>query len=326
MSSESETYLERYKWHLVVILGVAVAVAAWIVFGGNAPISWRSEHWLWVGSLLLLGAMVTMLGYVCSLVASFKESSVKLEELTKSLERIGDRLEELCESTRLSETAKTIAYRDSERASLQEAVRQKLVAGDYEAAYDLIDEIGRRAGYQDMAEQLRRQANQHRQSIRDERIEPVITRVEQLLEEGKWSGAAVQIEGLIKAYPDSERARSMRQRLYQAKEERKRSLVAAWDDAVNRQDTDRSLEILKDLDTVLSHSEALAFQEAAKDVFRTKLHNLGVRFSMAVSDRNWAEALEVGQQIIEDFPNSRMSEEIRGKLDTLKQNVQLTQV
>jgi hypothetical protein len=67
----------------------------------------------------------------------------------------------------------------------------------------------------------------------------------------------------------------------------------------------------------------LALQEAARDVFRTKLHNLGVQFGIAVTERRWANALDTGQMIIKDFPNSKMSEEIREKLDVLKQNVQL---
>ena len=73
----------------------------------------------------------------------------------------------------------------------------------------------------------------------------------------------------------------------------------------------------------LTPSEGLALQEAARDVFRTKLHNLGVQFSIAVTERQWTTALDVGQQIIEDFPNSRMAEEIREKLDVLRQNVQM---
>jgi len=48
-----------------------------------------------------------------------------------------------------------------------------------------------------------------------------------------------------------------------------------------------------------------------------------VQFSLAVSQRQWANALEIGEQIIRDFPNSRMSEEIRAKLDVLRRNVQL---
>ena len=73
----------------------------------------------------------------------------------------------------------------------------------------------------------------------------------------------------------------------------------------------------------LTPNEALALQEAAKDVFRTKLHNLGVQFALAVSDKHWSSALEIGQQIVRDFPNSRMSGEIREKLHVLRQNVQM---
>ena len=40
----------------------------------------------------------------------------------------------------------------------------------------------------------------------------------------------------------------MRQQLIDRKGERKKILLAAWDDAVQQQDTDRSLEILKELD------------------------------------------------------------------------------
>jgi outer membrane protein assembly factor BamD (BamD/ComL family) len=324
MSSDSGGCLQRYKWHIIVTLAIAVPISLWIVFGSRPGTPSQLSRWLWVGSLLLLGAMVILLAYVCTIVASFRDSSAKLEEVSKALERIGDRLEELCQSTRLSEKTKAIAFRDSERASLQEAVMQKLNARDYDAAYEVIDEIARRSEYSDLAEQLRCHVERHRQSVRDEKIEPVIAQIERLFDEGQWSKATVQIEGLIKANPDSERARSMRQRLYIKKEEKKKALLSAWDDAVKRQDTDRSLEILKDLDMYLTHNEALALQEAAKDVFRNKLHNLGVRFSIAVSDRHWAEALDVGQQIIAEFPNSRMSEEIRGRLDILKQNVQLS--
>jgi hypothetical protein len=100
-------------------------------------------------------------------------------------------------------------------------------------------------------------------------------------------------------------------------------LLAAWDDAVKQQETDRGLEILKELDQYLTPNEGLALQEAARDIFRTKLHNLGVQFSIAVTEKQWDNALNVGRQIIKEFPNSRMSKEIHGKMDVLKQNVQM---
>jgi hypothetical protein len=128
----------------------------------------------------------------------------------------------------------------------------------------------------------------------------------------------MQIESVIKNYPDSEKAKALRQKFVDKKEQRKRQLLAAWDEAVKRDDTDRSLIVLKELDTYLTPSEALALQEAASEVFKNKLHNLGVRFSLAVSDKQWTEALQTGQEIIRAFPNSRMADEIREKLATLK--------
>lgn len=325
MNRDSHSSWQHYKRYAVMTLLIAIPIALAIsLLSSPGATTMGQVGWLPYIPLLLLAAVVFLLAHMCSAINRLKDSTSRLQEVSKALERIGDRLEELCQSTRLSEKAKAIAFRDAERNSLQEAVIQKLNAGNYEAAYELIDEIGRRPEYQDLAEQLRTQADRFRQNLREQKIEPIIAQIERLLDEGQWSKASVQIEGLIKAYPDSERARSMRQCFHIKREERKKALLSAWDEAVRRQDTDRSLEILKELDRFLTPNEALALQEAARDVFRTKLHNLGVKFSLAVSDRHWAEALAVGQQIIAEFPNSRMAEEIRGKLDILKQNVQLT--
>jgi hypothetical protein len=42
-----------------------------------------------------------------------------------------------------------------------------------------------------------------------------------------------------------------------------------------------------------------------------------------VTEKRWTDALDIGQQIITNFPNSKMSEEIHSKLHVLKQNVQM---
>ncbi len=320
-----DDFLKRFKWHIAIIVMVVVPVVLWNVLGTLPSRGNSSEPpvMLILGSTLLLGAAILILVRISNIVDTLKDNSSKLEDVTKVLENISDGLKEIGQYTRLSETAKAIAFRDAERASLQEAVSQKLNQLDFEAAYELIDEISQRPEYCYLSDELRTQAEKHRNTVRDKRIDEIIDQIDALLDQRQWSKASVQIEGLINAFPDSERSRSMRQRLYNKKEQHKKELLSQWDAAVQRQDTDKSLNILQELDHYLTPNEALALQEAAKDVFRTKLHNLGVRFSMAVSDRNWADALDVGQKIIADFPNSRMSEEIRSKLDVLKQNVQM---
>ncbi|MHC4585290.1 MAG: hypothetical protein ACYS3N_12215, partial [Planctomycetota bacterium] len=254
---------------------------------------------------------------------ALKDNSAKLEAVAGALEKISTGLTQINHSTRVSETAKAIAFRDADRQSLREAVFDKLQQQEFDAAQEIIDEIAIRSEYSELAEQLQTQVEQYHTATDQERINQAIAHIERLLDSCHWARASAQIEGLVKAYPDSEKAKSMRHILLDKKQERKKILLAAWDDAVQQQETDRSLEILKELDLYLTPNEGLALQEAARDVFRTKLHNLGVQFSIAVTERQWNGAFNIGQQIIKDFPNSRMSEEIRGKLDVLEQNVQM---
>ena len=101
-------------------------------------------------------------------------------------------------------------------------------------------------------------------------------------------------------------------RLDEARTARKKLLLQQWDEAVQRNEVDRGIEVLKDLDKYLTASEVAAFEESARGVFRAKLHNLGVQFSLLVAEKVWDRALGVAEEIISEFPNSRMAQEIQG--------------
>jgi hypothetical protein len=264
-----------------------------------------------------------MLSRVSGIVETLRDNSAKMAEAAKALEDIRSDLIQINHSTRVSDAVKAIAFRDEDRQSLREAVFEKLKQKDFEGAYEIIDEIGIHSGYRVLAGELRTQVDSYRNATEDERIDQAIEHIRTLLRNCHWARASIQIESLIKEYPSSDQAKALRQELIETKEERKKILLAAWDDAVQQGETDRSLEILRELDMYLTPNEGLALQEAAKDVFKTKLHNLGVQFAMAISNKQWDEALEIGQQIMRDFPNSRMSMEIQDKLDVLRQNVEV---
>ena len=317
--------LWRFKWHIVIICAALLVVFLLALFTDifqTAEVS-LMRHLVWLlGALVFLSALLAMLSRVFKILDALRSNSTQLEEVTKALEKIHAGLAQINQSTRVSETAKAIAFREADRQSLREAVFDKLQQQDFDAAHEIINEIAKRPEYTELVEELRVQADQYRNATDQERINQTINHIEMLFENYQWARASVQIETLIKTYPDCEDAKAMRQKLVDKKEERKKTLLAAWDDAVKRQDTDHSLGILKELDLYLTPNEALALQEAARDVFRTKLHNLGVQFSIAVSEKRWDQALDIGQQIIRDFPNSKMSEEIREKMDVLKEKVQ----
>jgi len=324
MDSEKDGFSRRFGWHIVIVCLVLVPVVMLTLFTdvfANAQMDFSRQLIFMLGALVFLGALLTILSRLFKILDALKDNSTKLKEVAAALEKIGTELTHINHSTRVSETAKAIAFRDEDRQSLREAVFDKLQQQDFAAAEELIDAIAQRPEYKDLAEQLRTQARRYRDATDQERMNQVIAHIERLLDTCQWTKASAQIEGLIKAHPNAERAKAMRQVLLDKKQQRKRILLAAWDDAVKSQETDRSLEILKELDFYLTPNEGLALQEAARDVFRTKLHNMGVQFAIAVTEKQWAGALDVGRQIIKDFPNSKMSEEIRSKLDVLTQNV-----
>jgi len=326
MDPGKDSLVQQYKWHIVIICA-ALALVVLLMFTTDifepSESNMLRQLVFMLGGLMFLVALLTMLSRVFKILDALKDNSAKLEDLTGALEKISSGLAQINHSTRVSETAKVIAFRDADRLSLRQAVFEKLQMQDFAAAEDIINEIAQRPEYGELAQQLREQAEKYRTATDQERMNQMLAHIDKLLDECQWVRASAQIEEMIRAYPQSERTKAMRQKLLDVKEGRKRILLAAWDDAVQRQETDRSLEILKELDLYLTPNEGLALQEAARDVFRTKLHNLGVEFSISVTEKRWNNALDVGQQIIESFPNSKMADEIRAKLDVLRQNVQM---
>ena len=326
MDSGKGGFLQQFKWHIVVIclaLAIVVVLTLFTNIFQQSQTNLLRQLVFMLSGLIFLSALLALLSRVFKILEALRDNSVKLEDVTSALEKISAELTQINHSTRVSEAAKAIAFREADRQSLREVVFERLQQQDFVGAKEIIDEIAKRSEYKELAEELRAAAEKYRTATDQERVSQIIAHIEKLLDECQWARASAQIEGLIKADPDNERAKAMRQVLLDRKQERKRILLAVWDDAVKNQETDRSLEVLKELDQYLTPNEGLALQEAARDVFRTKLHNLGMQFSIAVTEKRWTEALDIGQQIISDFPNSKMSEEIRGKLDVLQQNVQL---
>jgi len=267
---------------------------------------------------MILAALVVTASKATKIFEGLEENNVNLEKVTDALDKTREVLVQINQNTRLSESVKAVVSRDVDKQALREMVFDKLQQQDFDATKEIIEEIANSTPYKELAKQLRAEADGYRNAGNQERISQVIAHIGKLFETYQWAKASALIERLIKAEPLSENAKAMRQQLIDKKNDRKRVLLTAWDDAVKRQATDRSLELLRELDTYLTPNEGLALQEAARQVFRNKLHSLGVQFSLAVSEKRWGKALQTGEEIMQDFPNSKMAEEIREKLDILR--------
>lgn len=313
----------RYaKWYIILgslfIFGIVLVVLCTDLFDTAQPGKMPDFVWL-VCLALIIAALAVVITKLVSLQNRIENNGQKLEKIADAYEKNKAVLGMIMGSSQLSEGAKTVAYRTSEIRAIRQAVFDKLQTKDFEAATKLIDELEDIKRYRDLADQLRKETTEFRSGGDESREGQLIANIDKLLDEYQWGKAAQQIENLIKAFPGSKNAQQMPQKLLDKKQDRKKTLLSLWDDAVKRRATDRSLEILRELDQYLSPNEGLALQEAARDSFRTKLHNLGVQFSLAVSGKQWQKAIETGQLIVRDFPNSRMAQEIRENMEALKQ-------
>jgi outer membrane protein assembly factor BamD (BamD/ComL family) len=78
------------------------------------------------------------------------------------------------------------------------------------------------------------------------------------------------------------------------------------------------MHLLRELDGYLTPDEARRFRATATDVIHKYRETLSARFKMAVSDHRWEEAIEFGEVITQQFPNTKMTEEVQGMLETIR--------
>lgn len=240
------------------------------------------------------------------------------DQMLSALEAQSKALADLRDIATLSDAAKQVAYRAKDLEALRTAIREDLGRGDFEAATMLVNEMERRFGYALEADKIREQINSGSRAAIDQRVTDTVEHVELLLTRYEWTDATRECERLQRLFPTHPEARRLPERIMVARDGHKRELLKLWKEAVARDDVDRSLELLRELDQYLSSAEAEAYKESARDVFRKKLQQLGVQFALHVHDRSWNEALRIGQQITDEFPNTRMAAEVRERLPILQ--------
>jgi outer membrane protein assembly factor BamD (BamD/ComL family) len=329
LKSRKDSNFWRFGWHFLFAFLILVSV----ILGG---IGWcvrqSSESagttlltvGICLGILSIVYAVFSGLLLALEIVRSLKTNGEKLDNSAEMLARQNTLLAQISQGVRLSDTAKEIVFRDAEQMELGEAALNKLHQHDFEDAEAMVAAMAEQPKYRELSLRLKRMADKYRSATEEGRINQVVAHIEELFEQNLWAQATVQIENFIKTFPHSDKAKSMPARLRERKDQHKRELLADWDQAIRNKDTDHGLEVLKELDLYLTPAEALALQESAATVFRTKLHNLGVDFSVAVTEKNWRKAFELGKDIVLNFPNSRMAAEIRSKMDILQERANAT--
>ena len=238
--------------------------------------------------------------------------------LAARLDQIATVLGRVSEQQLLSDRAKTIAYRDKERDALRRAIHEDIARQEWDLAMRLADDIEREFGYRAEAERFRQEIRQKNDEWARRQLDEGLTAIDRHTRAEQWNNALREAEKLQASFPSHDRVRNLPAEIEDRRQSHKRQLVESWHEAVARHDVDGSIEILKQLDTYLTPKEAEGLQETARGIFREKLNSLGKQFAVAVQEHRWHDALGVGDQIVRDFPNTRIAQEVREKMDVLR--------
>lgn len=308
----------------IAVGGVAVG-GAFALTGLYQLTPWSSSHGTGA-PLLATGCILTALSLfaycLLELMAQAEENVSRIHQISLDLlviaRRIDPQIKTITDNVRLSDAAKSLAHREFEREALRQAIHEEMYGGDAEAVQYLINEMERRFGYKQEAQKLREEVSQKREMTIEEKINEALSHIEKMMDEHRWERAQVESERLAKLFPRHERVSSLADELDRRRDARKQELLDQWKTAVEREEIDRGIAILTELDAYLSKEEAQKLQDSARHVFKARLVNLGVQFGLAVSESRWRDALEVGLRIRQEFPNSRMAQEVSQKLETLQ--------
>lgn len=301
-----------------------VSVAALAVFGVGLYLVLLDAHqWtmLAAGCVCLVAVGITW--PLAHGLAGFRADGAGGRELAQ---RIDQRIEQMAalmtkvsESQLLSDRAKSVAFREKDRDAIRRAISEEMGRGEWEAAYALADQFEKAFGSKSEADRVRADINQHRSEGVRQKIAEVAAVIDRHVRSEQWTAAVREAEKLQQRFPNEEQVRQLPADIEARRQSHKKQLLQSWHEAVARHDVDGSIEILRNLDSYLTPAEAESMQDTARSVFKEKLSNLVSQFGSSIRDHRWVEAVRVGEQIQNEFPNSRAAQEVKDKMDMLRQ-------
>jgi tetratricopeptide (TPR) repeat protein len=295
-------------WYVVM---AAAALVVGVTLEPSAP-----EFFAVLACILVLAlAPIGILG-VYRTMARRSDAGVegKIDRMVRSIDS-------MCREQGLSEGAKRVLHRREERELLRRAIEQDIQAEDWDAAMVLVKELAERFGYRADAEEFRARVERVRAQNLDRKVIDALTSLDDMIRNLQWAEAYAEAARINRLYPESHRVDGLRDRVDEARKRYRQELERKFLLAAQRDQVDQAMTMLKELDQYLTPAEGEQFQEVARGVISKSRENLGVRFKLMVQDHQWQDAIIVGEQIIAEFPNTRMAQEVRDLLPVLRERV-----
>lgn len=241
------------------------------------------------------------------------------QRIIDQIRQVQQSMDRVSQQAALSDDARRVLNRAKERELLCRAIEEDIRSQDWAAAQVLVTELSARFGYEQDAEQFRMRIEMARAEGLDQEVNGAIQQLDRLIVQRRWDEAQAAADRIAAGFPVSPRARGLRERVATAKRQYKEELERRFLLAAQGERVDEAMEILTDLDHYLTEHEAEPFREVARGVIGKARENLGAAFKLACQDRQWGIAISLGEQISDQFPNSRMALEVKQMMPGLRQ-------
>ncbi len=296
-------------WGVMLVTAVCMLLSAFIMFDGEPTI-------ISIGVMCMVVLAVSL--PVTLLLKDIASPNSDQFAPKGEISTLREALQQIHEHTMLSDHAKRVLFRERELGLLRQAIEMDIQQGKYNAGLALCDQMAEVFGYREEAEAFRSQILKINHEHREQQIQQVLNVVDNYLNVSDWRAAYQEAARFKRLFPDPDLVQQIDLRIHQAREAHKRDLETQFLDAHQKEDTPRAMELLRELDRFMHREEAGRLADAAAEIVAKHRENLGTQFKMAVNDKRWAEALRIGDEIVAEYPNTKMAEEIREMIDTLR--------
>ena len=307
---------------------VVVFLLALVILGVGVAFAMRGQGLavLAAGCVSLVAVLITwpIAIHLTTGLASKTQSdllSSRLETMTSRLERVGTSVAMIADQQLISDRAKQVAFREKDREAFRRAIQEDLSKQDYEAALALVDDMDREFGYKAEANRMRHEVIGRRDEAVKRQVDQAVIVVDRHVDAEQWQAAFKEADRLKSLFPNQLRVQNLSADVEARRQRVKQQLLARWTDHVRAKDPDQAITVLKKLDIYLNPTEANDLQEDARMIFKEKLGQLRSRFTTAVQNHSWKDAVVVGEQIISDFPNTTMAQEVKSAMEAMKERV-----
>jgi len=292
---------------LSMYIPLAILASAGVIIGATNSVDTLSDE-LFLASLIVLGVVLACMGIALQLCEP--NSSVSAGD--------ADKLDAILEAMQMSENAKRILFRDRELQLLRKTVHEDIARGDFHAALVLCDQMANVFGAVEEAEEMRTKVQEIIHQHHEERIREEMQQLKSLLDARQWVEAYQYAARLRRLFPESPLLHEIEQRIADVRTEYRHNLEDRFLKSAKDDNVEQAMVLLRELDGYLTPEEARKFRDTATSVIRTYRDSLGARFKMAVSDHRWQDATEFGEELVKQFPNTKMAEEVSEMLETIR--------